>query len=284
MGYIDVAGMEHTLPDGRELFTDVSFRVGEGAKVALVGPNGAGKTTLLRMITGDLPIQEGAVARSGGLGVMRQFIGMIADERTLQRSGPVRLAAPAVRAAGERLPEAERAMQAAEATTAPAGGPEGAAALRRRAGHLGRGRRLRRRGAVRHGQRHRRSTCLGDGPEPAGADPVRRAAEAVRARAAAAWPDKVLLVDEPDNFLDVPAKRWLEGRLRESDKRVLYVSHDRELLAQTETRVVTVEGGTHGSIRGVSRVGTRPARPGTSGWTSCAGAGTRSARRSANWS
>jgi ABC-type multidrug transport system ATPase subunit len=38
-----------TLPDGREPFADVSFRVGEGAKVALVGPNGAGKTTLLRM-------------------------------------------------------------------------------------------------------------------------------------------------------------------------------------------------------------------------------------------
>jgi ATPase subunit of ABC transporter with duplicated ATPase domains len=56
--------------------------------------------------------------------------------------------------------------------------------------------------------------------------------------------DEVLLLDEPDNFLDVPAKRWLEGRLRESDKSVLYVSHDRELLAQTATRVVTVEGGT----------------------------------------
>ncbi|NUR52081.1 MAG: ATP-binding cassette domain-containing protein, partial [Hamadaea sp.] len=45
MGYVDVAGVAHTLPDGRVLFADVSFRVGEGAKVALVGPNGAGKTT-----------------------------------------------------------------------------------------------------------------------------------------------------------------------------------------------------------------------------------------------
>jgi energy-dependent translational throttle protein EttA len=53
--------------------------------------------------------------------------------------------------------------------------------------------------------------------------------------------DEVLLLDEPDNFLDVPAKRWLERRLRESGKSVLYVSHDRELLAQTADRVVTVE-------------------------------------------
>jgi ATPase subunit of ABC transporter with duplicated ATPase domains len=55
--------------------------------------------------------------------------------------------------------------------------------------------------------------------------------------------DEVLLLDEPDNFLDVPAKRWLEARLRESPKSVLFVSHDRELLAQTADRVVAVEGG-----------------------------------------
>ena len=51
----------------------------------------------------------------------------------------------------------------------------------------------------------------------------------------------MLLLDEPDNFLDVPGKRWLEGRLAESPKTVLYVSHDRDLLANTATRVVTVE-------------------------------------------
>ena len=51
-------GSGTSLPDGRELFADVSFRVGEGAKVALVGPNGAGKTTLLRMVAGDLPVPD----------------------------------------------------------------------------------------------------------------------------------------------------------------------------------------------------------------------------------
>src|SRR4051794_10624927 len=106
--------MAHTLADGRVLFSDVSFRVGEGAKVALVGPNGAGKTTLLRMISGDLAVTDGAIARSGGLGVMRQFIGMIADETTLTDLA-LGLAAPAVRAAGKRLADAEAAMQAAEA-------------------------------------------------------------------------------------------------------------------------------------------------------------------------
>ena len=68
MGHVDVAGVRYELPDGRVLLDDVSFRVGEGAKVALVGANGAGKTTLLRIITGDLVPHAGVVTRSGGLG------------------------------------------------------------------------------------------------------------------------------------------------------------------------------------------------------------------------
>src|SRR5690606_10381799 len=54
-------------------------------------------------------------------------------------------------------------------------------------------------------------------------------------------PDEVLLLDEPDNFLDVPGKRWLEDRLSKSPKTVLYVSHDRQLLANTATQIVTIE-------------------------------------------
>ena len=75
MGHVDVAGVRYELPDGRVLLDDVSFRVGEGAKVALVGANGAGKTTLLRIITGELVPHAGAVTRTGGLGVMRQMVG-----------------------------------------------------------------------------------------------------------------------------------------------------------------------------------------------------------------
>ena len=52
-------GVGHALPDGRLLLHDASFRVGEGAKAALVGANGAGKTTLLRLIAGDEPTADG---------------------------------------------------------------------------------------------------------------------------------------------------------------------------------------------------------------------------------
>src|SRR5690348_3185565 len=62
-----------------------------------------------------------------------------------------------------------------------------------------------------------------------------------------AGPEEVLLLDEPDNYLDVPGKRWLEERIGGSTKTVLFVSHDRELLANTATRIVTVELGAAGN-------------------------------------
>ena len=94
-------------------------------------------------------------------------------------------------------------------------------------------------------------------------------------------PDEVLLLDEPDNFLDVPGKLWLEERMRESPKTVLFVSHDRELMNNTATRVVTVELGARrqhgvGRIPAASRRTTRRDATGSRGWRSCAGAGTRS--------
>jgi ATPase subunit of ABC transporter with duplicated ATPase domains len=53
---------------------------------------------------------------------------------------------------------------------------------------------------------------------------------------------QVLLLDEPDNFLDIPAKTWLEQALNACRKTILFVSHDRALLAACATRVVTLEG------------------------------------------
>ncbi len=84
MGHVDLQHVSFHLPDGRPLLDDVSFRVGEGAKAALVGPNGAGKTTLLRIVTGDLAPHDGSVARSGGLGVMRQFVGSVRDASSVR--------------------------------------------------------------------------------------------------------------------------------------------------------------------------------------------------------
>jgi len=233
MGYVDVAHVSVLLPDGRVLLDDVSFRVGEGTKAALVGANGAGKTTLLRVVAGDLTPTSGTVARSGGLGVMRQFIGSVRDATTV-REFLLGLAPPALQAAGEELEAAEWALAetedeptqlryaAALAHWGDAGGYAAevgwdtvtVAAL----------------GVPFDRAQHRMVRTLSGGEQK------RLALEALLR-----GPDEVLLLDEPDNYLDVPGKRWLEQRLRETPKTVLFVSHDRELLARTADRVVTVE-------------------------------------------
>src|SRR5215217_3125595 len=99
MGYVDVAHVSVVLPDVRVLLDDVNFRVGEGSRTALIGANGTGKTTLLRVVAGDLAPTSGTVARTGGLGVMRQFIGSVRDSSTV-REFLLGLSPPALREAG----------------------------------------------------------------------------------------------------------------------------------------------------------------------------------------
>jgi ATPase subunit of ABC transporter with duplicated ATPase domains len=227
------------LPDGRVLLDEVSFRVGEGAKVALVGANGAGKTTLLRIVTGDLVPHAGAITRSGGLGVMRQMVstpGVTENVADLLLS----VSPPRVRAAAaevERLElllmdsdDEKTQMRYATALSdyADAGGYDIEVAWDVCC-----------------------TTALGVSYDKAkyrdlatlsGGEQKRLVLEYLLA-----GPDEVLLLDEPDNFLDVPGKQWLEGRINESPKTILMVSHDRELLNNTATRIVTVELGAAGN-------------------------------------
>jgi len=223
----------HTLPDGRVLLDDVSFRVGEGMIAALVGPNGAGKTTLMRLAAGDLVPQSGSVSSSGGLGVMRQFIGGIRDDSTV-RDLLLSVSAPRVREAAAQLDAAEIVMMerdderaqlryaAALAEWGDAGGYQAevhwdaccTAAL----------------GVPYDRCRWREVRTLSGGEQK------RLVLESLlRDRT------EVLLLDEPDNYLDVPGKLWLEEQLAATAKTVLLVSHDRELLANCAQRIITVE-------------------------------------------
>jgi ATPase subunit of ABC transporter with duplicated ATPase domains len=233
VGHVEVGHVSHVLLDGRVLLDDVSFRVGEGTVAALVGPNGAGKTTLMRLIAGDLVPQSGSVSASGGLGVMRQFVGGIRDESSV-RDLLVSIAAPRVREAAARLDAAELAMMerddeptqlhyaAALAEWGDAGGYDAevhwdaccTAAL----------------GAEYERCRWREVRTLSGG-------------EQKRLVLESLLRDKteVLLLDEPDNYLDVPGKLWLEQQLAATAKTVLLVSHDRELLANAAERIITVE-------------------------------------------
>lgn len=108
-GLSEVSGVGYRLPDGRRLPHDLSFRVGDGIKTALIGANGCGKTTLLRLIAEDLPLATGTVARDGNVGVMRQFIGTSRGVVTV-RDLLLSVAPQRVRSAAAVLDRAEIAM------------------------------------------------------------------------------------------------------------------------------------------------------------------------------
>ncbi len=221
------------------MLDDVSFRVGEGAKVALVGANGAGKTTLLRIINGDLVPHAGAVTRSGGLGVMRQLVtqgneGMTVHDLLLS------VAPPRVREAAAQVDRAELAMMTSDEEKTQMWYAETLSEWSDAGGYdievqwdvctmAGLG--------VSYDRaKYRDLTTLSGGEQK------RLVLEALLR-----GPDEVLLLDEPDNFLDVPGKLWLEEHIRDSAKTILFISHDRELMNNTATRVVTVELGGAGN-------------------------------------
>jgi ATPase subunit of ABC transporter with duplicated ATPase domains len=250
VGHVEVAHLSHALPDGRALIDDASFRVGEGTIAALVGPNGAGKTTLIRLVAGDVQPQSGTVSFSGGLGIMRQFVGGIragdsqgtqADTGALTGESSVRdllisVAPVRLRAAAVRLDAAELAMMERDDETTQM---RYAAALAEWGDAGG------------YDAEVLWDACcvaaLGTGYEQcrwrevgtlSGGEQKRLVLEALLR-----GPADVLLLDEPDNYLDVPGKRWLEQQLATTAKTVLLVSHDRELLANSAQRIVTVEDG-----------------------------------------
>ncbi|MFD0028369.1 ATP-binding cassette domain-containing protein [Streptomyces sp. NPDC055059] len=239
MGHLEAAHLEYYLPDGRALLGDVSFRVGEGSVVALVGPNGAGKTTLLKLISGELKPHGGTVTVGGGLGVMSQFVGSVRDETTV-RELLVSVATPRLREVAKAVDEAEHLIMTVDDEAAQL---QYAQALSD--------------WAEAHGYEAETvwdmctTAALGIPYDTAQFREVRTLSGGEQKRlvleALLRGTDEVLLLDEPDNYLDVPGKRWLEEKLRETRKTVLFVSHDRELLARSAEKIVSVEPGAAGA-------------------------------------
>ena len=238
MSHIDVQHVTYSLSDGRVLLDDVTFRVPEGATAALVGANGAGKTTLMRMIAGDIEPEQGSIFSSGGLTFMRQFIGQMTEgtvrDLLVQMSPRTLMTAAAALDAAELLmmEREDEATQMAYAHAisdyADAGGYD-AEVLWDVVTMASMGETFER-------LRWRSVGTLSGGEQ-------KRIVLEYLLRGS----DEVLLLDEPDNYLDVPGKLWLEEQLRTTSKTVLLISHDRELLNQAASHVIGIELGAAGN-------------------------------------
>ena len=239
MSHITVADLEYAPPGADSLFFDLSFTVAPGEHAAIVGVNGVGKSTILRILAGELTPDEGSFSIGGSMLRMTQDVGMSDPQSTL-RDLLIEVAAPALRDAGRALVAAERAMTSGESDGVEyaerlgdwgdLGGYElegrWEAAVQRSVKTPVADLSTRRIGEVSGGERKR---LVLDVLLTSGAD--------------------VLLLDEPDNYLDVPTRTWLEDQIRACPSTILLVSHDRALLSKVATKVICVEGSgswTHG--------------------------------------
>jgi len=232
MSSITVSELEYAPPGADSLFFDVSFGVAPGEHAAIVGANGVGKSTILRILSGELEADDGEFALGGTMLRMTQDVGMARPDDTL-REMLIEVAPTALREAGRALVIAERAMYSgeddgmayADALThwGDLGGYEleaqWAAAAKRSVKTEVDDFHVRKVGELSGGERKR---LVLDLLLNSGAD--------------------ILLLDEPDNYLDIPTRLWLEEQIKACRSTILMVSHDRTLLERVATKVVVIEG------------------------------------------
>ncbi len=215
------------------LFSSVTFTVAQRERWGIVGRNGTGKTTLFRLLTGAIQPTRGIIARQPGLRVSlleqhRDFggattvweaaAGELADLLALERSLAEQASALATDASEEALARYGRDLDRFE--------HEGGYAVTSRID------------AVLHG--------LGFDPERARTTDVSTLSGGERGRLGLARQlvssADIMLLDEPTNHLDLETTKWLEDYLREIDKTVLVVSHDRAFLDAIVDHVLHFEG------------------------------------------
>lgn len=84
---VDLENVSYTTDDGKEIFRDITLRLGPGDRIGLVGANGAGKTTLLQLISGELKPSNGRVK----IGKTVKFAKLSQDVRELNQHAEDRI-------------------------------------------------------------------------------------------------------------------------------------------------------------------------------------------------
>ncbi len=224
-----------------EIFRDITFTVAAGDRWAIVGRNGTGKTTLVKLMTGDLSPSKGSVTRQPGL-----RIALMDQHRRF----------PEDMSLWEIVAGAFGSLRELEHSLAEQAGnlehDHGEAAMAKYGRDL---ERFEREGGYQMAAKVD-SVLMGVGfdPEAAKVTAIGTLSGGERGRVALArqlaTPADLLLLDEPTNHLDLETTSWLENYLRETERTVMCISHDRAFLAAVADHVLHFEGGTAFSYTG----------------------------------
>jgi ATP-binding cassette subfamily F protein 3 len=210
-----------------------SFILNDNEHAGLIGPNGSGKTTLLRCITREEQPDSGTIVLSphdATIGYLPQ---------TFNEPGDQTLGDVIAQAQGE-LTQAERQLQQTADTLTTSTEPDVAMQAYTDA--------LARFEALGGYEREHHAAAILEGlglGEIDPSTPVATLSGGQKTRLGLATllvqePD-LLLLDEPTNHLDVEALQWLEGFVQSYPRSVLIVSHDREFLDRTVTRILYLD-------------------------------------------
>ncbi|HMT22120.1 MAG TPA: ABC-F family ATP-binding cassette domain-containing protein, partial [Promineifilum sp.] len=225
---------------GRSIFKDLTWEIQRGQRVGLVGPNGAGKSTLMKLVAQELSADAGTIFRSSGLtwGRLEQEPRLSDDHTVLQETltalpqlGDIeqeldrladRMTQPDIYGDPRVLDKILRAQERLLHQFEQLDGPRYESKVKEILGALG-------------FDKEQWSTATGH--LSGGQKKLVMLAKLLVQQPA------LLLLDEPDNHLDLPAKRALEKLIREYPGCVVIISHDRYLLDEVATSIAELENG-----------------------------------------
>ena len=221
----------------QEVLKAVTFRINAGDRIGVVGPNGAGKSTIFGLISNDIEADKGDVVlpKNIRIGYLHQQLNPHAVDRNLLEYTEDSI--PELKTIPARIHELEAKMKEFEPV-------EKERALKQIGNlqhdfeHLG-GYEMRARAEA--------ALCgLGfkveEFEKPFSSFSGGWQMRAELSRTLIANPD-LLMLDEPSNYLDLPAVEWLQKFLRGFEGTMLLISHDRYLLRSLATATLEIAGG-----------------------------------------
>lgn len=223
--------------DGLYLWQDISFAIEDGEKVGLLGPNGCGKSTLIKALLGKIDLDEGEVffAKERKMATVTQELSAGEEEGSLRDF--LLAGFKEVVAAQKRMLKAQKDMVAYE---------KDPSALEEAVGRFSRASDLYERLGGYEMEAKIREVLFGLGfsEEDLGRPVISlsggQKTRLSLARSLVGQPD-ILILDEPNNYLDLEALAWLESFLAGYKGAVLVVSHDRYFLDAVISRVLEFE-------------------------------------------